>query len=497
MTADRLILAIDQGTTNTKAILVDQGGSVVGRASRSVECRFPHPAWVEQDGTALWMSVAEVIEECIAGDFATRVAAVAITNQRESVLMWDRSTGAPLGPVVVWQCRRSAPFCEELRSRGLEPDLRQKTGLTIDALFSASKIRWLLDNVDGARVRADRGEICVGTIDSWVLWNLTGGRLHACDLTNASRTQLIDIQRGCWDDGLLEIFGVPRAVLPEIRPSGGDFSTTRGQGRLPPGLPIAAAIGDSHAALFGHGRQGAGVIKATYGTGTSLMTATPALVKSHQGLSSTIAWARPKVTYALEGNISVTGAGVQWVAEVLGLPSAEAAGALAAEAADTGGAYFVPAFVGLGAPHWNEAARGLMSGLTRGTTRAGLARAALEGIAYQIRDVFDLMAAETGSEEGVLLADGGASRNDFLMQLQANILGRPVIRNLSTDLSALGASYLAGLSIGIWKDESALSMLERKTERFEPRLSDASREAGYAGWKEAVARAVLDVRGTR
>lgn len=491
MPRESLILAIDQGTTNTKAILVDERGSVAMRASRAVECHFPHAAWVEQDALALWASVVAVVDECLAGDAASRLSAVAITNQRESVVMWDRSTGRPIGPVIVWQCRRSAPFCESLRSQGLEPELRERTGLTIDALFSGSKARWLLDNVPGARSRAERGELCFGTIDSWVLWNLTGGAVHACDLTNASRTQLVDLDRRGFDPGLLEIFGVPPQILPEIRPSSGDFGKTRGQGRLRSGVPIAAAIGDSHAALFGHGAEAAGAIKATYGTGSSLMTATDTLVRSVQGLSSTVAWARPGVTYALEGNISVTGAAVQWIAEILDLPTAEAVGTLAASAENGGGVYLVPAFVGLGAPHWNEAARGLLTGITRGATRANLARAALEGIAYQIRDVFDLMAKETGNLDAVLLADGGASRSDFLMQLQANILGRPVIRNLSTDLSALGAAYLAGLRVGTWKDDPELRGLERKTERFEPQIEEAAREAGYAGWKNAVARAVL------
>ena len=490
-----LILAIDQGTTNTKALLVDRAGAIVQSTSRPVECLYPRPAWVEQDAASLWTSVALAVEECLAGAAAAKVAAIAITNQRESVLLWERATGRPLGPVVVWQCRRSAPFCEELRARGLEPFLRERTGLTIDALFSASKARWLLEHVENGRVRAERGELCLGTIDSWVLFNLTGGQVHACDLTNASRTQLVSIEHGAWDDELLALFGVPRPVLPEIRPSMGELGRTKGRGRLGAGIPIASCIGDSHAALFGHGAPRYGAIKATYGTGSSLMAATPTLVRSAGGLSSTVAWARPQPTYALEGNISVSGAAVQWVAELLGLESAEAVSALAAEAKDAGGAYLVPAFVGLGAPHWNEAARGLLSGLTRGTSRAQVARAALEGIAYQVRDVFEVMSAETGNADAVLLADGGASRSDLLMQLQADILGRPVQRNLSADLSALGAAYLAGLALGIWKSDAEIAGLERASDRIEPRLTGPDREAGYAGWRDAVARSVPGARG--
>jgi glycerol kinase len=488
--SDGLILAIDQGTTNSKALLVDSAGAVVARASRPVECRFPRPAWVEQDAALLWSSVAAVVDECLAGEAAARVQAVAITNQRESVLLWDRASGRAVGPVVVWQCRRSAPFCEELRARGLEPRLRERTGLTIDALFSASKARWLLDNVEGARGSAERGELCLGTVDSWVLFNVTGGAVHACDLTNASRTQLLDLERQSWNPELLELFGIPSRVLPEIRPSSGSFGKTRAGGRLPGGIPIAAAIGDSHAALFGHAAPGAGAIKATYGTGSSLMTATPTLVRSAQGLSSTVAWARPQVTYALEGNISVSGAAVQWVGELLGLAGADEVGALAAQVEDSGGVYLVPAFVGLGAPHWNESARGLVAGITRGTRRAHVARAALEGIAYQVRDVFDVMTAETGSQDAVLLADGGASRSDLLMQLQADVIGRPVIRNLSADLSALGAAYLAGLAVGTWKSDAEIAGLPRQCDRIEPRLSGPAREAGYAGWRDAVLRSI-------
>src|SRR5262249_6804728 len=337
------------------------------------------------------------------------LTAIAITNQRESVTLWERNSGRPLGPIVVWQCRRTADFCAELRARGLAPWLAERTGLAVDPLFSASKMRWLLDHVEDGQRRAERGELCLGTIDSWVLWNLSGGAVHACDLTNASRTQLLDIHTLHWSDELLELFGVPEAALPGVRPSCSEFGTSVAVGRLPAGIPIASMIGDSHAALFGQAGFVPGTIKATYGTGSSLITPTPALVMSQQGLSTTVAWAldHERVTYALEGNIPVTGAAVQWLGEFLGLPMpAEGVAEMAARVADAGGLYLVPAFVGLGAPHWNDAARGLISGLTRGSSAAHLARAAIEAIAYQVRDVFDVMQTEAGDELNVLLADG-------------------------------------------------------------------------------------------
>lgn len=408
-------------------------------------------------------------------------------------MLWERRTGQPVGPCVVWQCQRSAPFCNELRARGLEPLLRERTGLTIDPMFSASKARWLLDHTEDGRRRAERGELCLGTVDSWVLWNLTGGQVHACDMTNASRTQLFDLRRLQWDDELLQIFGVPRAALPEVKPSSCIYGETAPTGRLPGGIPIASLIGDSHGALYGHAGFQPGSIKATYGTGSSLMTPTRSPVISEHGLSTTIAWAREQATYALEGNIYVTGAAVQWLGQFLGLDDpAQGVETLARQAKNTAGVYFVPAFVGLGAPHWNEAARGLITGLTHGATPAHLARAALEAIAYQVRDVFDLMSVESGAPLRALMADGGASRNELLMQFQADIIGRPVVRSLSSDVSALGAAYLAGLAVGLWSSESEIEKLPRPSDRFEPRLADAERAELYAGWKRAIARTVFD-----
>ncbi len=488
------ILAIDQGTTNTKILLIDAQGSVLGQASRPLAQRYPHPAWVEQDANAIWQSVREAIDECLAVAANPRIEAIAISNQRESVTVWERASGRPVGPVIVWQCRRTADFCAELRARGLAPWLAERTGLTVDPLFSASKMRWLLDNIEDGRHRAERGELCLGTMDSWVLWNLTGGKVHACDLTNASRTQLLNIHTLQWSDELLQLFGVPQVALPEVRPSSGDFGVSIASGRLPAGIPIASLIGDSHAALFGQAGFAPGMVKATYGTGSSLMTPTPAAALSQHGLSTTVAWAldRKRVTYALEGNISVSGAAVQWLGEFLGLENpAEGIAQLAERVVDAGGLYLVPALVGLGAPYWNDAARGLISGLTRGSTVAHLARATIEAIAYQIRDVFDVMQAEAGVELSALLADGGASRNDTLMQFQADIIGRPILRTISANASALGAAYLAGLAIGLWQTLDEIDHLPRFRNRFEPRMSETERAARYAGWQAAVARAML------
>jgi glycerol kinase len=487
------ILAIDQGTTNTKVLLVDPQGRVIAQASRPLTQRYPHPAWVEQDADAIWQSVRAAIDECLASVAEPQLAAIAITNQRESVMLWERASGRPLGPVIVWQCRRTADFCAELRARGLAGWLAERTGLAIDPLFSASKMRWLLDHAaDGAR-RAERGELCLGTIDSWVLWNLTGGAVHACDLTNASRTQLLDIHSLRWSQELLDLFGVPAAALPDVRPSRADFGASAAIGRLPAGIPIASMIGDSHAALFGQAGFVPGTVKATYGTGSSLMTPTSAPVLSQHGLSTTIAWAldRQRVTYALEGNIPVTGAAVQWLGEFLGLAGSAAVAELAERVADSGGLYLVPALVGLGAPYWNDAARGLISGITRGSSAAHLARATIEAIAYQVRDVFDVMQAEAGIDLKVLLADGGASRNSTLMQFQADIIGRPVLRSASAEASPLGAAYLAGLGVGIWHDLDEISQLPRPREPFEPRMPAPQRAALYAGWQAAVARATL------
>jgi glycerol kinase len=489
----KFILAIDQGTTNTKAILVDQQGEIIASATCTLAIYYPQPAWVEQDGAEIWRTVQTAIEKCLQGQSLSRLSAIAVTNQRETVILWDRRTGIPLGPCIVWQCHRTAPFCEELKANGLETIIRERTGLTIDPMFSASKMRWLLDHAKNGYRRAEAGELCLGTIDSWVVWNLTGGAIHVCDFTNASRTQLLNLRDLSWDPELLRIFGIPQVSLPEIHSSNKVVGETIPVGSLPAGIPIASLIGDSHAALFGHAGFQPGAVKATYGTGSSLMTPTKVPVLSQRGLSTTIAWGRKPVTYALEGNIYSTGATVQWLSQVLGLQdSGKSVEELASQVDESDGVYLVPAFVGLGAPHWNEAARGLITGLTRGTTAAHLARAAIESIAYQVRDVFDVMSEEAGVPLQFLLADGGASRNNHLMQFQADILDRPVIRNLSADVSALGAAYMAGLTIGAWLSEDEIQNLPRPTERFEPRQSANKRLRLYSGWQAAIRRATFD-----
>jgi glycerol kinase len=485
---DSLILAVDQGTTNTKAILVDVQGRVIARAAHSPGISYPQAAWVEQDPLDLWNTVHLAIDDCLQASAGRKIAAIAVTNQRETTLAWERKSGKPLGPAVVWQCHRSADFCRQLEQKGLESFLRQRTGLTIDPMFSGSKMRWLLDHIPNGQARAENGEICLGTVDSWILWNLTGGTAFVCDYTNASRTQLFNLRSLDWDDQILEIFGIPRAALPQPSVSSAAFGETLPGDGLPGGLQIASMIGDSHAALYGHAGFKPGAIKATYGTGTSLMTPTSDLVISSHGLSSTIAWSKPKeTTYALEGNIYVSGAVVQWLGQLLGLSDPEAEiESLAAQASDNGGVYLVPAFVGLGAPHWNMEARGMITGLTSGSSRQHVARAALEAIAFQVRDIFDVMAIESGLALQFLYADGGASRNNLLMQLQADIIGRPVLRNLSADLSALGTAYLAGLATGVWVSEAQIQELSRSQERFDPLEGMQRREEGYAGWKHAL-----------
>jgi glycerol kinase len=528
----RTLLSIDQGTTNTKALLIDESGAIIASASHSVGQSYPASAWVEQDAMELWKSVQRVIESCLAEADTGKLAALAVTNQRESVLLWDRRSGQPLGPCIGWQCRRTASACEELKAGGHEALIRERTGLVIDPLFSATKARWLLDHVEDGQRRAEQGELCIGTVDSWLLWNLTGGQVHGCDMSNAARTQLFNIYTLRWDEDLLTLFGIPPSTLPVVKPSSALHGTTARIGTLPAGLPIASLIGDSHAALFGQAGFRPGVIKATYGTGSSLMTPTADPVISSHGLATTIAWGRgEQVTYALEGNISVTGAAVQWLGDFLlqypqtdrrdegaspipqpattpgsayhGKPnrandfssglsdSARYVAKLATSVPDTHGLYFAPAFVGLGAPYWVEAARGVMTGFTQGTTAAHLARATLEAITYQVRDVFEAMQKDLTSPLSVLLADGGASQNDHLMQLQADILGKPVQRNSASDVSALGAAYLAGLAIGVWSSEEEIEGLARRSDRFTPRIGESERERLYTGWRRAIAQTML------
>ncbi len=488
-----VILAIDQGTTNTKALLVDRQGKILHRASTPVNCTFPKPGWVEQDAKQVWQSVQEAIDTCLQKADDPRLAGIAITNQRESALVWERARGKPLGPVVIWQCRRTSAFCDELHEKGLGDVIQQRTGLPIDPLFSGSKIRWLLDHIPDGQALAGSGKLCAGTIDSWVLWNLTGGKAHRCDISNASRTQLLNLQSATWDEQLLEIFGIPLGVLPQIMPSNAHFGISEAKGRLPAGIPIVSMIGDSHAALLGQCGFQPGCVKATYGTGSSLMSPLTTFSSPQQGIAVTVAWAiGSKVTYAFEGNISVTGSALQWYADLLGFDDPAEAAALAAQTDSSDSLYVVPAFVGLGAPYWNEKARGLVTGITRSTTSAHFARAIVESIAFQIRDVFDVMTQANGSAPEMLLADGGGSRNDLLMQFQADVLGYPVLRNNAHEISALGAAYLAGLTLGFWESTNDLTALPRSLDRFEPQFSTAKRHTVYDGWKDAVARTLYD-----
>lgn len=490
MNRDGLLLAIDQGTTNTKAILVTRDGQPIFVASSPICLLQSQPDFVEQNPLDLWKSVIGAVADCVRHAGAQAIAAVGISNQRETIVAWERLTGKPVHPAIVWQCRRSASICMELEQKGLTRMLREKTGLGIDPLFSASKIQWLLENVSGLRKRVDDGEICFGTVDSWLIWKLTGGKVYACDASNASRTQLFNLQSGEWDDDLLQLFGVPRVALPEVRNSSGFFGHCVGIAGLE-GISILSAIGDSHAAMAGYGSYDPGTIKATYGTGSSVMTLLPEFRLAESGVATTIAWQiEGKPRFALEGNISMTGSAVQWVGEFLGLPErVNDAAKLAETVGDTAGVYFVPAMVGLGAPYWDAEVRGVLMGLGRGSRAAHMARAAIESIAFQIRDVFEAMEAEAGCTLPVLYADGGGTRNSWLMQFQADILGRQVLRSQHEELSALGAAWMAGLALGWWKSLAELECLRGGAEEFLPRLTSHQREQKYSEWKDAVARA--------
>ncbi len=488
-----MILALDQGTTSCRAIVFDHAGAIQTVAQREFRQGFPQPGWVEHDGCEIWETQAAMAVDAVrAVQGGDRIAAIGITNQRETTVVWDRATGEPIAPAIVWQDRRTAPDCERLREEGAADLIQQKTGLVVDAYFSGTKLRWLLDHVSGARARADRGELAFGTIDSWLVWKLTGGKCHVTDVTNASRTMLFNLRAGAWDDELLALLDIPRAVLPEVRSSSEIF----GEATFPglEGLPIAALAGDQQAALFGQACTGAGMAKNTYGTGCFLLLHTGAeAIVSRERLITTAAAARPGCPpqYALEGSVFIAGAVVQWLRDGLGLiKSASEIQALAAQAPDSGGVYFVPAFAGLGAPHWDANARGTITGLTRGSTAAHLARAALESIAFQTVDVVEAMQADAGFHLSEMRVDGGAAANDLLLQFQADIIGAPVVRPVVTETTALGAAYLAGLAVGFWKDEGEIAAQWRVERRFEPKMEAARRAELLAGWRKAVGQAM-------
>ncbi|MFA5026884.1 MAG: glycerol kinase GlpK [Candidatus Methylomirabilota bacterium] len=491
---DRYILALDQGTTSSRAILFDRQARPIAQAQRELRQIYPQPGWVEHDPEEIWAGQLAVAREAIAsaGIAPSAVAALGIANQRETTLLWERETGRPVHNAIVWQCRRSAPLCDALKARGLEPTVRARTGLVIDAYFSGSKLQWLFENQPGLRQRAERGELCFGTVDTWLAWKLTGGRAFVTDYSNASRTMLFDIHRLAWDGELCAALGVPQAVLPEPRPSSEVY------GRTLPDLvgaeiPVAGIAGDQQAALFGQACFRPGSAKNTYGTGCFLLVHTGERpVASRAGLLTTIA-ASPtagRAEYALEGSVFIAGASIQWLRDGLGiLADAAESERLAASVPDTGGVYFVPAFVGLGAPHWDMYARGTILGITRGTTRAHLARAALEAIAYQSREVLDAAVSEAGVALSELRVDGGASANDLLMQFQADLLALPVVRPAVRETTALGAAYLAGLAVGYWKDRDEIAAHWAADRRFAPRMEAARREELFAAWRRAVSRA--------
>jgi glycerol kinase len=491
MSVGRYVLALDQGTTGSTALLVDPDGRVRARGYAELPQHFPRPGWVEHDPEEIWQATCDALAKALgaARVSPTEIAAVGITNQRETTILWERASGRPVHNAIVWQCRRTAALCEALRVDGAEPEFRDKTGLVLDPYFSGTKIRWLLDEVPGVRGRAERGEIAFGTVDSWLLWRLTGGSVHATDPSNASRTLCFDLRALDWDERLCRRLGVPMAVLPRILPSAGVFAETA-RGVLPAGIPVTGIAGDQQAALFGQVCLAPGMAKNTYGTGCfALLNIGPTPIVSQRGLLTTVAWTVGRQTsYALEGSVFVAGAAVQWLRDGLGIiASAAETQTLADSVPDTGGVYLVPAFVGLGAPYWDPYARGILVGLTRGTTRAHIARAALEAIAYQSRDVLDTMGDEAGLAIRALRVDGGASANDFLCQFQADILGADVLRPSVTESTGLGAAYLAGVGAGIWSTEDLADRwkLER---RFTPTLPAAAREEAYQGWRRAVER---------
>lgn len=486
--ADGAILAIDQGTTNTKALLVASDGAIVARATRPMSLNHPQPGWAEQNAEHIWTSIVAVIDDLLAAAPGASVAAVAISNQRETIVAWDAETGRPVAPAISWQCRRSSDLCARLKAEGLEALITARSGLGLDPLFPAAKLAWLLETQPTVANLARQGRLRVGTVDSWLVWNLTAGAVHATDPSNASRTQLLNLRARAWDPDLARIFGVPLAVLPEICPSDSAFgSVAAGVTSLAPGIPIHAVLGDSHAALFGHVQASPGAVKATIGTGSSIMTTTDSLVASDHGLSSTIGWSRGEAcVYALEGNITVSGQAAAFATQLLGLADEQALTDLALSVETSDGVVFVPALAGLGAPHWHDRARGLISGMSLGTRPAHVARAAFEAIALQIADVVTAMEADLGRPISEIRVDGGATRNGVLLQLLADLMDRIVVRQDSPEASALGAARMAALALG-----APLVADTAPSLRFEPAMPAATRERIWRDWRAAIARAKL------
>lgn len=489
----KYILAFDQGTTSSRAILFNHEGKIVKTAQKEFTQIYPKAGWVEHDPMEIWGTQSGVAREVLetAGVRPTEVAAIGITNQRETTVVWDKNTGKPVYNAIVWQCRRTAAICDDLKEKGLTEYIKETTGLVVDAYFSGTKIKWILDNVEGAREKAENGDLLFGNIDTWVIWNLTRGKVHVTDYTNASRTMIYDIKNLKWDDKLLEELGIPKSMLPEVRPSSEVYGYTDPQTFGGAEIPIAGAAGDQQAALFGQACYETGMAKNTYGTGCfMLMNTGEEMVLSNNGLLTTIAWGVDgKVEYALEGSIFIGGAVVQWLRDELKLISDAADSEyFATKVKDSNGVYVVPAFVGLGAPYWDMYARGTIVGLTRGANRNHIIRAALESIAYQTRDVLDAMQVDSGIDLQALKVDGGAVANNFLMQFQSDILGVPVERPEITETTALGAAYLAGLAVGFWKDKEEIAEKWKVDRTFTANMADEDREKYYKGWKKAIKR---------
>ncbi|GGF75528.1 glycerol kinase 2 [Paenibacillus albidus] len=486
-----MILSLDQGTTSSRAILFDQEAGMISQGQYEIRQSFPYPGWVEHDPEQIWETQLAAARDAIqaSGQPAAAITAIGITNQRETALIWEKATGQPIYPAIVWQDRRTAQQCEELKNRGLAPLIARKTGLVVDAYFSATKLAWILDHVDGARERAERGELLGGTIDSWLIWKLTGGEVHATDVTNASRTMLFNLHDREWDAQLMEALRIPRCILPEVRMSGGEFGFAESCW-FGTEIPIRSVLGDQQAALFGHTCLEAGSAKNTYGTGCFILmnTGTEAVTSSH-GLLTTVAWGMgEELYYALEGSVFVAGAAVQWLQEGLGVISAPAGSEdKAREVEDSDGVVVVPAFTGLGAPYWDMYARGAVFGLTRGTTSGHLVRATLESLAFQSRDVIGAMEKDAGMPLTGLRVDGGAVRNDLLMQFQADILGSEVTRTAYAETTALGAALLAGLTSGVWSREQ-LERFNKAEKVFSPLMEPEERERRYHAWQDAVSR---------
>ena len=487
----RYILALDQGTTSSRAALFTQAGKCMETAQRGIAQIYPQAGWVEHDPLDIWQSQIDVAEEVLkkANVRPDRIAAIGIANQRETTIVWEKATGRPICNAIVWQCRRTAGICDELKERGLEDVIHENTGLLIDAYFSATKIRWILDNIEGADVRARNGELLFGNVDTWLIWNLTRGKAHVTDYSNASRTMLFNIRTLQWDRKILDEMDIPIAMLPEVRPSGYIFGYAEAHVFEGAAIPIAGDAGDQQAALFGQACFGEGMVKNTYGTGCfMLMNTGGQCVPSRKGLLTTIAWGIDgKIDYALEGSIFVAGAAVQWLRDEVGLiDSAAQSEELASVVPNTNGVHVVPAFVGLGAPYWDMYARGTIVGLTRGANRHHIVRATLESIAFQTKDVLHAMEEDSGIMLKALKVDGGAVANNFLMQFQSDILGVPVVRPSVTETTAMGAAFLAGLTVGFWKDLAEIAEKWQVDRSFQPAMEESVRKAKYEGWKKAV-----------